>query len=166
MDRYRGYDLALLACVSTCRERPGQSLILCWPAKVSANWPRRNIVVNLENDSAVSEDPFFLTAVIENVKSPYLRALPDFGNSLMGHDAEFNRKAVAAMLAHAFNMCHVKQTVQDQKGQVYQADLKTMFGLARRAGYPAYFSMEFDIAAGDPFPGTERLIAETLQYLT
>lgn len=127
---------------------------------------QRNIVVNLENDSAVSEDPFFLTAVMENVKSPYLRALPDFGNSLMGHDAEFNRKAVAAMLAHAFNMCHVKDTVQDQKGQVYQVDLKTMFDLATRAGYPGYFSMEFDIAAGDPFPGTERLIARTLQYLT
>jgi sugar phosphate isomerase/epimerase len=127
---------------------------------------RRNIVVNLENDSAVSEDPFFLTAVIEKVKSPYLRALPDFGNSLMGHDAEFNRKAVAAMLAHAFNMCHVKDTVQDQKGQVYQVDLKTMFDLARRAGYSGYFSMEFDIAAGDPFPGTEGLITKTLQSLT
>jgi sugar phosphate isomerase/epimerase len=127
---------------------------------------RRNIVVNLENDNAVSEDPFFLTAVIENVKSPYLRALPDFGNSLMGRDAEFNRRAVASMLARAFNMCHVKDTVQDQKGQVYQVDLKTMFDLARRAGYPGYFSMEFDIAAGDPFPGTERLVAKTLQYLS
>jgi hypothetical protein len=60
----------------------------------------------------------------------------------------------------------VKDTVQDQKGQVYQVDLKTMFDLANRAGYPGYFSMEFDIAAGDPFPGTERLIAKTLQYLT
>jgi Xylose isomerase-like TIM barrel len=43
---------------------------------------KRNIVVNLENDNAVAEDPFFLTAVIEKVNSPYLRGLPDFGNSL------------------------------------------------------------------------------------
>jgi hypothetical protein len=63
---------------------------------------RRNIVVNLENDNAVSEDPFFLTAVIENVKSPYLRALPDFGNSLMGHDAEFNgRPSPPCLLTHS-----------------------------------------------------------------
>jgi sugar phosphate isomerase/epimerase len=127
---------------------------------------KRNIVVNLENDSAVSEDPFFLTAVIEKVNSLYLRALPDFGNSLLGHDAEFNRKAVAAMLSHAFNMCHVKDTLKDEKGQVHEVDLKTMFHLARHAGYPGYFSMEFDIASGDPFPGTDRLIAKTLQYLT
>jgi sugar phosphate isomerase/epimerase len=127
---------------------------------------KRNVVVNLENDNGVSEDPFFLTAVIEKVKSPYLRALPDFGNSIMGHDAEFNRKAVAAMLSHAFNMCHVKNTVQDKNGRVYQVDLKSMFELARDAGYPGYFSMEFDIAAGDPFSGTELLISKTLQYLT
>jgi sugar phosphate isomerase/epimerase len=127
---------------------------------------KRNIVVNLENDSAVSEDPFFLTAVIEKVNSLYLRALPDFGNSLLGHDAEFNRKAVAAMLSHAFNMCHVKDMLKDEKGQVHEVDLKTMFHLARHAGYPGYFSMEFDIASGDPFPGTDRLIAKTLQYLT
>jgi sugar phosphate isomerase/epimerase len=127
---------------------------------------KRNIVVNLENDNAVSEDPFFLTAVIEKVNSPYLRALPDFGNSLMGHDAAFNRKAVAAMLSHAFNVCHVKDTVQDHAGRVYQVDLKTMFALAKAANYPGYFSMEFDTAAGDPFPGTELLISKTLQYLT
>jgi sugar phosphate isomerase/epimerase len=126
-----------------------------------------NIVVNLENDNAVSEDPFFITAVIEKVNSPYLRALPDFGNSLKGHDAEFNRKAVAAMLSHAFNMCHVKDTLEDEKGQVYEVDLETMFNMARHAGYRGYFSMELDIASGgDPFPGTERLIAKTLQYLT
>jgi sugar phosphate isomerase/epimerase len=126
---------------------------------------KRNIVVNLENDNAVAEDPFFLTSVIEKVNSPYLRALPDFGNSLLGHDAEFNRKAVAAMLSHVFNMCHVKDTVKDKEGQVHEVDLKTMFDMAKHAGYRGYFSMEYDVASGDPFPGTERLIAETLTYL-
>jgi sugar phosphate isomerase/epimerase len=126
---------------------------------------KRNIVVNLENDNAVAEDAFFLTAVIEKVNSPYLRGLPDFGNSLLGHDAEFNRKAVAAMLAHAYNMCHVKDTVKDKDGQVREVDLATMFQLAKHAGYPGYFSMEYDIAEGDPFPGTERLITKTLNYL-
>jgi sugar phosphate isomerase/epimerase len=126
---------------------------------------KRNIVVNLENDSPVSEDPFFLTAVIEKVNSPYLRALPDFGNSLLGHDAEFNRKAVAAMLSHVFNMCHVKDVLKDEKGQVHEVDLKTMFDLTRQVGYLGYFSMEFDSGTGDPFSGTDRLIAKTLQYL-
>jgi Xylose isomerase-like TIM barrel len=32
---------------------------------------RRNIVINLENDSPEAEDPFFLVAVIEKVNNPY-----------------------------------------------------------------------------------------------
>jgi sugar phosphate isomerase/epimerase len=70
------------------------------------------------------------------------------------------------MLAHAFNMCHVKDTVNDAAGQVHHVDLKTMFQLAKQARYPGYFSMEYDTASGDPFPGTERLIKETLLYLS
>jgi hypothetical protein len=70
------------------------------------------------------------------------------------------------MLSHAFNMCHVKDTVKDAEGKVYEVDLKTMFQLAKQAGYPGYFSKEIDTASGDPFPGTERLIAETLLYLS
>jgi len=127
---------------------------------------QRNIVINLENDNPVAEDPFFLVAVIEKVKSPYLRALPDFGNSLIGHDAEFNRKAVAAMLAHAFNMCHVKDTVQGDDGKRSQVDLAAAFDLAKKAGYRGYFSMEFETEPGDPIVGTRQLVTETLHYLS
>jgi len=42
----------------------------------------RNVVINLENDDLVSEDAFFLVKVIDAVNSPWLRALPDFGNSM------------------------------------------------------------------------------------
>ncbi len=126
---------------------------------------KRNIVVNLENDDPVAEDPFFLVAVIENVKSPYLRALPDFGNSLIGHNAEFNSKAVGAMLAHAFNMCHVKDTVQGNDGKRSHVDLANAFALAKKSGYRGYFSMEYETEQGDPIAGTKQLISETLHYL-
>ncbi len=36
----------------------------------------KNVVVNLENDNPVSEDPFFLIQVVEKVNSPWLHALP------------------------------------------------------------------------------------------
>jgi len=127
---------------------------------------KRNIVVNLENDSAVAEDPFFLLSVIERVNSRHLRALPDFGNSLPPHDAAFNERAVRAMLQHAYNMCHVKDTLHRPDGQTYTVDLKTMFGLAKAAGYKGYFSMEYDTNSGDPITGTKKLIEETLRYLT
>ena len=42
----------------------------------------KHVVVNLENDNPVSEDPFFLIQIIKKVDSPWLHALPDFGNTL------------------------------------------------------------------------------------
>ena len=126
---------------------------------------KRNVVVNLENDNAVAEDPFFIVNVVEKVNHAYLRALPDFGNSIVKYGEEGNEKAVAAMLKHAFNMCHVKGTVESDAGKTYQVDLGRMFEIARQSSYRGYFSMEFDTNGGDPFAGTTKLIDETLHYL-
>jgi sugar phosphate isomerase/epimerase len=126
---------------------------------------KHNVVVGLENDDQVSEDPFFLVSVIEKVGNPYLRALPDFGNSLPGHDAAYNQRAVGAMLDHAFNMCHVKE-LMEANGKRYQVDLAGLFSLAKQRGYRGYFSMECESEAEDPFAGTQRLVNETLHYLS
>ena len=126
---------------------------------------KRNIIVNLENDNPIAEDPFFLVSIIQKVNSPYLRALPDFGNSLIGHDPEYNERAVRAMFKYAYSMCHVKDTVQGQAGERATVDLKKMFGIARESAYRGYFSMEFDTDAGDPFQGTQTLVQETLRYI-
>jgi sugar phosphate isomerase/epimerase len=125
----------------------------------------KGIVVNLENDSPGAEDPFFIVAVTAKVNSPYLRALPDFGNSIRGHDAAYNRKAVNAMFHYAYNMSHVKDVLVTPDGKTYRVDVPAMFAIARSSGYRGYFSMEYDTAAGDPFSGTERLIKESLQYM-
>ncbi|MGA8599754.1 MAG: TIM barrel protein [Bryobacteraceae bacterium] len=126
---------------------------------------KRKIVVNLENDNPVAEDPFFIVSVIEKAANPYLRALPDFGNSRIGHDADYNKRAITAMLTHVFNMCHVKSVVETKNGVEVPVDLKTMFGLASAASYRGYFCMEFETNGADPFVGTKNLIAETLKYL-
>jgi sugar phosphate isomerase/epimerase len=146
-------------------ETPNVELAAASLGEMAEYGAKRNIVVNLENDSAVSEDPFFLVSVIEKVNSRHLRALPDFGNSLQGHDAAFNERAVSAMLKHAYNMCHVKDTLRSATGQTYVVDLKKMFELAKASHYKGYFSMEFDTKSGDPFSGTHKLIEDTLKYL-
>jgi len=126
---------------------------------------QRNVVINLENDSPGAEDPFFIVEVLGKVSNPYLRALPDFGNSLRGHDAAYNEKAVNAMFKHAFNMSHVKDLLQTKSGEVYRVDVAKMFAVARASGYKGYFSMEFDTAAGDVFAGTTRLVEQSLRYM-
>lgn len=127
---------------------------------------KRNMVVNLENDAPVNENPFFIVKVIELVANPYLRALPDFGNSRIGEDAAYNQRAVAAMFKHAFNMSHVKDAVRGKGGSIDKIDVARMFALARANGYRGYFSMEWDTGAGlDPYQGTARLVEESLKYM-
>lgn len=133
--------------------------------RLAAYAAKKNVVVNLENDSPGAEDPFFIVDVLRKVDSPYLRALPDFGNSIRGHDAEYNRRAVDGMLHYAYNMCHVKDVLVTPDGKRYNVDVPGMFALARANHYRGYFSMEFDTAAGDPFAGTEHLVQESLQYM-
>ena len=134
-------------------------------ARMAAYGAKQNIVVNLENDSAVTEDPYFLLAVIEKVNSPYLRALPDFGNSIQHHDAVFNQKAVKAMFGHAYNMAHVKNVITGKGGVEYKIDVAKMFAIAKASSYRGYFSMEYDSGSGDAFAGTDELIRQSLEGL-
>lgn len=127
---------------------------------------RKNIVINLENDSLVNEDPFFIAKVIEKAGNPYLRALPDFGNTMLKGDPAYNYRGLRAMFKHVFNMSHVKDEVESSKGTVYRINMAKAFGIARASGYRGYFSMEWETRAGDPFEGTRRLVKETLHYLS
>jgi sugar phosphate isomerase/epimerase len=146
-------------------EKPDLNAAAIHLAQLADYGGKRNVVVNLENDNPVAEDPFFIVNAVEKVNHPYLRALPDFGNSIVKYGEEGNEKAVAAMLKHAFNMCHVKGTLESDAGKTYHVDLGRMFEMARQSGYRGYFSMEFDTNGGDPFAGTTKLIDETLHYL-
>ena len=125
----------------------------------------KNIVVTLENDDLVSEDAFFLVKVIESVNHPYLRALPDFANSMMGGDADFNYRALQAMFQKAYNICHVKDGETNDDDKQYSVDLKKSFDILKTSNYRGYCSMEFD-APGDPYGPTSKLIEQTIKYLS
>ncbi|HJS97642.1 MAG TPA: sugar phosphate isomerase/epimerase family protein [Terriglobales bacterium] len=124
----------------------------------------KNVVVNLENDDLVSEDAFFIVNVIKKVNSPWLHALPDFCNSMMGGNADFDYKAVTAMFGHAYNICHVKDSEVGDGGKVYHIDIPKTFGILKASGFRGYCSMEWE-GAGDSYQGTHKLIADTLKYL-
>jgi sugar phosphate isomerase/epimerase len=125
----------------------------------------KNTLVNLENDDLVNEDPFFIVKVIEKVGNPYLRALPDFGNTLSRGDVEYNERGVAAMLKHAYGVCHVKDVVVAENGKTYDVNLPRMFELSKASGFNGYYMMEWDGGPGDPYSGTRRLVEETLKCL-
>lgn len=124
----------------------------------------KNIVVHLENDNPVAEDPFFLVHLIEKVNSPWLHSNPDFCNTLATGREDYAYKGIAAMFQHAYGICHVKDMETNEKGQVFRVDMGRTFGILNRAHFRGYCSMEFD-THGDPYPGTAALISQTLQYL-
>jgi sugar phosphate isomerase/epimerase len=126
---------------------------------------QKNVVVHLENDNPVSEDPFFIVNVIEKVNSPWLRALPDFGNSLAAHDEEFQDRAMEAMFAHAYGICHVKEGEVDDQGRASHVDLAKTFRILKKHGYKGYCSIEYD-APGDPYKPTAELVEQTVKFLS
>jgi len=126
---------------------------------------QKNVLVNLENDDNVTEDPFFIVQVLEKVNNAYLHALPDFCNSLLTHDQEFNNRAMEAMFKHAYNIAHVKDSEVGDKGKLYTVDVAKCFAIAKATGYRGYFSMEWE-GQGEPYAGTQRLIDLSLKYLS
>ena len=125
----------------------------------------KNIAVHLENDNPVSENPFFVVSVLDRVSSPWLHALPDFGNSLAALPAEEAYRGLDQMFAHAYAISHVKDATTTPAKVVVPVDLARIFALAKKHNYKGIFSMEFE-SEGDPYAGTSKLIAATLGNLS
>ena len=87
----------------------------------------KRIVINLENDNPTSEDPARIVKVIEAANTPYLRALPDFCNSMLIHDDQgYNARALAELFPLAYNISHVKD-VEFSGGKAYRVDVDRIF---------------------------------------
>jgi sugar phosphate isomerase/epimerase len=133
--------------------------------RVAEYGAQKNVLVNLENDDNVTEDPFFIVQVIEKVNHPYLHALPDFCNSMLTHDQEFNNRAMDAMFKHAYNISHMKDSEVGEKGKLYTVDVAKCFEIAKANGYRGYFSLEWE-GQGEPNGGVQKLIEESLKNLS
>ncbi len=130
-------------------------------ARVAEYASAKNVVVTLENDNPVSEDPFFLVELIEKVNSPWLRTLPDFGNTLAAKDPDYAYRGIDAMFGHAYCISHVKSSETNSQGITVHVDMAKTFGFMKQHGYKGYCSMEWD-DAGDPYQGTAELIKTNL----
>lgn len=133
--------------------------------KLAKYGAEKKIVINVENDNPKTEDPFAIVEVLHSVNSPFLRALPDFCNSmLIADDPDYNDKGLAALFKYAYNISHVKDSESD-RGKEYTVDMREIFEIAKRAHYKGFFSMEFE-GTGDPYQGTASLIRKSLESLS
>ncbi|MBV9226975.1 MAG: sugar phosphate isomerase/epimerase [Acidobacteriaceae bacterium] len=124
----------------------------------------KNIVINLENDDPKTEEPERIVRVIQTVGSPFLRALPDFCNSMLIHNNQAaNNRELEMLFPLAFNISHVKDREVDN-GKSYRVDLSQIFAIAKKSGYKGYFSMEWE-GEGDPYTETGKLIEASLRLI-
>jgi sugar phosphate isomerase/epimerase len=145
--------------------KPDATLVVAGLQSIANYAASKNIVVHLENDNPVSEDPFFIANVLDRVGSPWLHALPDFGNSLAALPAEEAYRGLDQMFARAYAISHVKDTITTGSNSVVPVDLERVFSLAAKHKYKGNFSIEFD-SAGDPYGPTSKLIAATIKNLS
>jgi len=134
-------------------------------SRVAEYAAKKNVVVNMENDNPVSEDPFFIVKVVDKVDSPWLHALPDFANTLTTGREEHAYSGIKEMFARAYNISHVKALELGENDKAFYVDMAKTFGILKGANYKGYCSMEFD-SPGDPYKGTAELIETTLRYLS
>jgi L-ribulose-5-phosphate 3-epimerase UlaE len=123
----------------------------------------RNVIVNLENDDPELASATRIVAILKTVASPYLRALPDFANSLMGGDEVFNADAVRNMFAYATNIAHVKDAELIAKTR-RTVSLLQLLTTARQANFKGFYSMESDSNV-DPVQDTKHLIEQCLRLI-
>jgi sugar phosphate isomerase/epimerase len=134
-------------------------------SRVAEYAEKKNVVVNMENDNPMSEDPFFIVKVIDKVNSPWLHALPDFANTLTTGREEHAYSGIKEMFARAYNISHVKALELGEKEKPFYVDMPKTFGILKGENYKGYCSMEFD-SPGDPYKGTAELIETALKYLS
>jgi sugar phosphate isomerase/epimerase len=124
----------------------------------------QGVVVNLENDNPVYANAAHIIKIINKVSSPWFGGLPDFANSLMGGDEQFNSDAVRAMFAHAINIAHVKngEVIEDKWRAV---SLPPLFAIAKQARYRGYYSMESESADVMPVSNTKFLVEQSVALM-
>ena len=122
-----------------------------------------NVVLCFENDDPTFGNAARITAILERVHSPWLRALPDFANGLMGGDETFNAQAVQSMFRFAANIAHVKDAEVINKVR-RTVSLQQLFTLAKQSNFRGFYSMESDSDV-DPTADTRHLIQQCLELM-
>ena len=124
----------------------------------------QGVVLNLENDDPVYANEGHITKILNKVDSPWFGGLPDFGNSILGGDEAFNRRAVRSMFAHAINIAHVKDG-EVIEGRYRTVSLQELFTIARQAQYKGFYSMESESGDTIPVANTKHLVERSIALM-
>ena len=122
----------------------------------------RGIYVLIENHAGIGyQFPEELVNLIKSVGSPYLRALPDFGNFL---DDATRQRGLRLLFPLAISVCHAKGLQFNAQGQETQFDFGECVAISRQLRFKGTYSVEFE-GPGDPYACVENVVNELEKYL-
>lgn len=122
----------------------------------------KRIQVIIENHGGVgSEHPEELVKLYKEVGSPFLGALPDFGNF---PDEATREKGLRLLFPYARVVCHAKGLEFDANGNETQFDFPKCVEISKNARYRGVYSIEYE-GRGDPYAGVQKVVDELLKYL-
>ena len=98
------------------------------------------VKVVMENHWGLSEDADRMVQIIRWVNSPWMGALPDFGNFPAGVD---RYEALAKLAPYAMNV-HAKFQSFDQQGQDPNLDTARVMSIFKQANYAGPFIIEYE----------------------
>lgn len=114
------------------------------------------VKVTIENHWGLAADPMNIRIIVNEVKSPYCEASPDFCN--WEHEYMLYHGLVV-LIPMASSMCHAKRWTRFP-----DVDIDRCVKILNDANYQGYISLEYE-AGGDPVDGTLKLMEDVVATL-
>jgi len=114
------------------------------------------VKVTIENHWGLAADPINIRIIINEVKSPFCEASPDFSN--WEHEYMLYN-GLEVLVPMAKSMVHAKRWTRFP-----DVDINRCVQVLNNAGYKGYISVEYE-AGGDPVEGTLKLMEDVVEAL-
>jgi len=119
-----GPEEMVQACINSYRE-------------LAEEGAKTGIRITIENHGGLSTDPDVVVRIMEEVGTPWIGTLPDFGN----YPDEIRYEGIAKMAPYAA-ACHAKFREFDENGEDPRIDAKRLLGIMRDTGFDGYVCIE------------------------
>jgi Xylose isomerase-like TIM barrel len=130
--------------------------------KLASYGRAKGVTVLMENRCDVAcADSDALVKILHAVASPFVGALPDFGEF---PDEVTRLRGLPVLFPYAHTVCHAKGLKLDSSGNETAFDFGRCMAISKQAGYRGIYSVEYE-GGGDAYAGVQGVVNEVLRYL-
>ena len=122
----------------------------------------KGVIVLMENRCDVAcAHPEALVKILRAVASPFVGALPDFGEF---PDEVTRLRGLPILFPYAHTLCHAKGLQLNANGNETAFDFGRCVAISKLAGYKGIYSVEYE-GDDDAYAGVQGVVNELLRYL-